>query len=85
MAGSDYIFVQLTEFGASLAAGHPLRVSGRTSVVFTPGTPTRVAGYEWDLMLKDYETAHGNPLFEVVPAPAEAAVAAVSKNSQEAK
>jgi hypothetical protein len=73
MAGSDFVFVQLTSQGQALAAGKPLRVSGRTSIQFTPGQPVRVALYEWNLMLKNFETTAGVPLFELVTAQAPAA------------
>ncbi len=68
MAGNDYCMVQLTAAGETMAGGKPMRVSGRTSVVFTPGEPTRVAKYEWDLMLKEYSTPNGASLFELAPA-----------------
>jgi hypothetical protein len=67
--GNDFVMVQLTPQGEEQAAGNTLRVTGRTSVVFTPGEPTRVAKYEWDLMLKDFSTSRGEPLFELAPAP----------------
>lgn len=67
MAGNDYCMVQLTDAGEAMAAGKPMRVSGRTSVVFTPGEPTRVAKYEWDLMLRSYSTPNGASLFELAP------------------
>jgi hypothetical protein len=67
--GPDFCLVQLTPDGVAFAKGSPLRISnGRTSLVFTAGTPTKIANYEWDMLLRDHTTFDGKTLFaKVIP------------------
>ncbi len=83
MAGSDFVFVQLTQAGTELAGGHPLTVSnGKRSFTFMPpkgeaaAVPLRVEkSYEWNGVLSKQHTPLGLPMFELVADPAAPAAA----------
>jgi hypothetical protein len=69
MIGPDFMLVELTPDGVAFAKDTPLRISnGRTSVVFLPGVPVKVAKFEWDMLLRDHSTFNGKTLFAIVPA-----------------
>jgi hypothetical protein len=74
--GPDFCLVELTADGVAFAKGAPLRISnGRLSLVFTAAEPTKVANYEWNLLLRDHTTADGKVLFQKVAPEAPAAPA----------
>lgn len=79
--GPDFRMVELTADGAAFANGAPLRISnGRTSILFVPGSPVKVARYEWEMLLKNHTTPSGKTLFAIsIPAPAVAPVEAKPK------
>jgi hypothetical protein len=67
MIGPDFCLVELTADGIAFAKEAPLRISnGRISLVFAPGTQTKVANYEWDMLLRDHTTFDGKVLFQKV-------------------
>lgn len=66
--GPDFLLVQFTAAGLAFAKGGAMRISnGRISVLFMPSAPTKIARFEWDMLLKDHTTADGSVLFEIVP------------------
>ena len=80
--GPDFCLVQLTAAGVTAAGEGTVRYSnGRTSYVFLPGKPVKVARYEWDLALGGHGMPNGDVLFELVPAPA----ASITSASEEKK
>jgi hypothetical protein len=79
--GPDFRMVTLTPDGATFAKGTPLRISnGRFSLLFAPGTPVKVALYEWDMLLKNHTAPDGKTLFAIAP---DASAQAPSRASSE--
>ncbi len=65
---SDFVEVQLSEFGKSLAVGAPVRVQeGVREYVFMPGQAQRVTvAFDWNRVLSR-QLINGHRLFEIVP------------------
>src|SRR5438105_13750100 len=68
MSGDDFVNVQFTELGKSLAGDAPLRIhEGPREFVFTAGKSERVTkAFDWERVLKNVTVA-GTPLLEIVP------------------